>query len=1190
MGTAEQCFATYRGSRTYTTSPSPSPKTSSCWYVANLPLYAGVYLTVAILDPEAPVASPPPPYSPQHNESLARADVNSNLSPADSSRHSSHSNTPTSAYLPTSPQPLPTSQFPVPRQPSVVRNISGSSNFPPPPPLKPSSRPSSRLGSLLTGVATRRNAAFSPGQGIPSTNVQVGHAAQYEPSSSTPSALMPPAARRAASIGVISSAASSSSRATSHAGSRSPSQDRHWEPSRPLPGPPPGPPPSSSRSQSVSGVGELAARNLLAPAPRPRTRQAPPLGTTLGPVPPTPAGWVDDGVVPDIHRGVGNLHVDTAGLTGSNMARTDSSTDVHQSQLNTAGGLNRSSALRDASAKGLRERRTATRSNRSSLADMSALSINSNNPWLNSLKSSPQTWHDGRPLDTAETTPDDIVDREYRKAIGLSPAADSEYTTSTGSQHSTPKAAESANFKVPSPYISQTPPWSAGGGPSSPTMQTNPSMFMPTKSLPTPPLGQSRRLSGPTTRPISHVLHSNKDETPIPSFALSNERRAAALSPRTSASNDLYDAEAFMADCARRHEVFIRAEQAASNDDIRLQLFADYILEESRIRRERYARVFDSETFDSQAVRNRLFEQTSKEQRRISGVLRLVTTSPVAIQPPIEQEVKNSVPNTNAYHPALSPIVSMGDEQSSRGRAPSRWWESQPDSNSEGQRKALERSKRESKYMGVSREAREAVQKITAQQAATGALHGYDSQMAEYPPEKQDISTLGFYDDGGPSPAIHTNSKLPNSPRLLDVSRFITLPPPYPRHHPAVNNSHPDLVVYRTAVRNMSDLDDVAQRKSRYQQSVSALRTEHRRRMSDSRRTFRSEIREQVEAGSLSYAEAAEAEQAMQLDEQEQEKKAVKQEYDEFMDVVLNPLHNELNGRIEQLDKLIHGLQHRLITDAQSPNPDQTQEAGDEEPELLEKLTQLKWLFETREQIHRELFGLLTQRNETYKEIVLLPYRQSKNTEKLQSTEAFFAHDNQERLATFENDALTRYQNLFAIVDENVNRGVEMQSSAFWDIAPGLEDLLQKIPEDLRDFEGIQIPETELAENKAYHDHPLQYLYTLLLHAERSAYQFIEAQTNLHCLLHEVKGGVVTARFRVLGSQDPHAGERKALEEDDLTRELQGKVSMVENIWTEALGSRIMGTRERVKKFLEAEGGWCEELEGEGDLAGPEEE
>lgn len=1134
-------------------------------------------LSLTTPDPEAPVASPPPPYSPKPNETTARTDPISNLSPAESSRHSSHSNTPTSAYLPASPQVLATSQFPPPRQPSAVRNSTTSSNFPPPPPLKANSRPSSRLGNLLTGVANRRNAAFSPGQGIAPPAVQSPPVAQYEPSPAPHSILMPPATRRAVSIGPISTA-SSSSRATSQADSRSPSRDRHWEPSRPLPGPPPGPPPNSSRSQSVSGVGDVAARNLLAPAPRPKARQAPPLGTSLGPVPPTPAGWVDDGTPQDMHRGVGNLHVDTAGLTGSNMARIDSNTDTNQSQPNTGTGLNRSSAFRDASAKGLRERRTATRSNRSSIADMSALSINSNNPWLNSVKSSPQTMQDPRRLDTAETTPDDTIDREYRKAVGLSPAT-SEHTTSTESQHSTPKAAESAKFKVPPAYVSQTPPWSAGAGPSSPTIQTNPSMFMPTKSLPTPPLGRSRKLSGPITRPISHILHSPNDETSTPSLSPSTERRAPMFARREPESIDLTDDEAFVAECSRRHETFLQAEQAASTDSARLQLFADYILEESRIRRNRYANAFTSSAFDAQAIRNGLFEQRSQSHRRASGVLRLVTTSPEATEPPLEQDIRTGPPHTNAYHPALSPIVSMGDELSSRGRTPSRWWESQPDSNSEGQRRTLERSKRESKYMGVSREAREAIQRVTDQHPPTDAVNGHDSQTTEYPPEKQDISTLGFYDDSRPSPALHADSKLPNSPRQLDVSRFITLPPPYPRHHPAVNNSHPDLVLYRTAVRNMSDLGDVSERKSRYQQSVSALRTEHRRRMSDSRRTFKSEIREQVEAGSLSYAEAAEAEQAMQLEEQDQEKKAIKQEYDEFTDVVLNPLHNMLNGRIEQLDRLITGLQHRLITDAQTPNPDQTQEAGDEEPELLEKLTQLKWLFETREQIHREIFSLLTQRNETYKEIVLLPYRQTNNTDKLRSTEAFFAHDNQQRLATFENDALTRHQNFYAIVDDNVTRGVEMQSSAFWDIAPGLEDLLQKIPEQLQDFEGIQIPEDEFSENDTYHDHPLQYLYSLLLHAERSAYQFIEAQTNLHCLLHEVKGGVVTARFRVLGSSDPHADERKAQEEEDLTKELQTKVSMIENIWTEALGSRIQGTRERVRKFLERAGGWSEEMD-----------
>ena len=1134
----------------------------------------------AVIDPEGPVSSPPPPYSPNADEPLGRQDPGSNLSPADSARHSSFNSTPTSAYLPASPHLPGTSQFAPPRQSSTVRNSSTPTVFPPPPPLRPNARHSSRLGNLLTGVANRRNTTFSPGQGITPSSLPSHSVVQYEPSPPPPSIPMPPAGRRAASVGVVSTA-SSSSRPTSHADNRSPSQDRRWERSRPLPGPPPGPPPNSSRSQSASGVGDATARNLLAPAPRPKARQAPALGTSLDPVPPTPAGWVEDGTFQDLNRGVGNLHVDTAGLTGSTIAPVESNTDSSQSQPNTGSGLNRSSAFRGPSAKGLRERRTATRSTRMSITDLSALSINSNNPWPNSVRSSPQARQDRHRLDTAETTPDDVVDREHRKAVGLSPA-DTEHTTSTGSQHSTPKAVGSATFKIPAPYVSQTPPWSAGTGSSSPAIQTNPSTFMHAKSLPTPPLVQSRRLSGPITRPISHILHSPIDETSIPSLSPSIERRARTFTRPQSGIIDLSEDEAFMAECNRRHETFLRAERAAPNDSAKLQLFADYILEESRIRRNRYIGAFTSNAFDAQAIRNGLFEQKTPSQRRASGVLRLVTTSSEAIESPREPDSRSGVLPGSAYQPALSPIMSMGDELSSRGRAPSRWWESQPSSDSDGQRKALERSTRESKYMGVSRKAREAIQRDADQHTVNDAVPSYSAEAAEYPPEKQDISTLGFYDDGQPSPAFQSNSKLPGSPRRLDISRFITLPPPYPRHHPAVNNNHPDLVDYRTAVRNMSDLSDVSERRTRYQQSVNALRTEHRRRMSDSRRTFKSEIREQVEAGSLSYAEAAEAEQAMQLEEHDQEKKAVKQEYDEFTDVVLNPLHNMLNGRVQQLDLLISGLQHKLVTDAQSPNPDHTQEAGDEEPELLEKLTQLKWLFETREQVHREIFNLLTQRNETYKEILLLPYRQINNTDKLRSTDAFFVQDNQERLATFENEALMRYQKFYAIVEDNVTRGVEMQSSTFWDIAPGLEDLLQKIPEQLHDFEGIQIPETEFAENQAYRDHPLQYLYSLLLHAERSTYQFIEAQVNLHCLLHEVKGSVVTARFRALGSDDSLGSERKAQEEEDLTRELQQKVSMVEDIWTEALGSQIQGTRARVRQHLEKEGGWCDEIEVSG--------
>lgn len=383
----------------------------------------------------------------------------------------------------------------------------------------------------------------------------------------------------------------------------------------------------------------------------------------------------------------------------------------------------------------------------------------------------------------------------------------------------------------------------------------------------------------------------------------------------------------------------------------------------------------------------------------------------------------------------------------------------------------------------------------------------------------------------------------------------------------------------------MSDLSEVTTRKSRYNASLEALRNDSKQKITDSRWTFKSSIHAQIEAGSISYAEAAEAEEALKVSENAAEKQRVQSEFDSFQDVVLNPLHDMLNDRLTRLSGHINDLQHMLFSDAQALNPDHTQEAGDEEPELLEKLTQLKWLFEIREQIHRAIFDLLTQRNDTYREIVLLPYRQANNTEKVYGTESFFVQDGKDRQASFETESLDRYRTFLQIVAENVSRGVEMQSSAFWDIAPGLLDLLQKIPEDLRDFEGIRIPEQELEENEAYYRFPFQYLYSLLTHAERSAYQFIESQTNLQCLLHEVKTGVLTSRYRAIEAQKAKDGqdnahlaqevdELRSQEEAKLDSDLQQTVSMIEGQWLEALGSQLQGTKERTKNYLVAEGGW----------------
>jgi hypothetical protein len=368
--------------------------------------------------------------------------------------------------------------------------------------------------------------------------------------------------------------------------------------------------------------------------------------------------------------------------------------------------------------------------------------------------------------------------------------------------------------------------------------------------------------------------------------------------------------------------------------------------------------------------------------------------------------------------------------------------------------------------------------------------------------------------------------------------------------------------------------------------NMEALRKDTEQRILDSRATFRSNIRAQIEDGSISFAEAAEAEQALKLEEHELEKQRVQAAFDSFQDVVLNPLHELLNERISQADSCLRELGNQITMDGQSLNPNQTQEEGDEQPELLERLTQLKWLFEARENNHREVFALLSERNEKFKAIVMLPYRQANNKIKMRDTEAFFAADNHERCVAFESEALTRHQNFLEIIDANVGRGVELQLSAFWDIAPDLLEVLQSIPDDLRTFQGIEVPDAELTENPSYHRFPLQYLYSLVSHAERSTYQFIESQTNLLCLVHEAKTGVMAAEFKLREGQSlatpgglaSNAREEivqaKNEREKALTLGLKEQVSTIEEQWVEALGSQLASTKQRIKTCLIEDGGW----------------
>lgn len=426
-------------------------------------------------------------------------------------------------------------------------------------------------------------------------------------------------------------------------------------------------------------------------------------------------------------------------------------------------------------------------------------------------------------------------------------------------------------------------------------------------------------------------------------------------------------------------------------------------------------------------------------------------------------------------------------------------------------------------------------------------------------------------------------------PYKLDVSRLVTLPPPYPRHHPAVNNSHPDLGAIRANLRALQDPADADVIKESYRARSDALTEKGVKGANDRRAELRSEIQDKIVQGDMTFGEAAQAEAEFDATEAQITQRRIQQDFDMFQKDVMTPLHALLSERVRKATASIEQLKSGLLNEAQASSPNQTQEEGDEQPELLEKLTLLKWLFEAREQLHRELLELEVQRNNLYKTLVLTPYVAAKNHEKVREAEDFFAKDAQERRVTCEKHALKRFEAFLAVVEENVTRGVEDQLSAFWDIGPSLLAIVQKVPETLRDDFQILIPPMEFQENPIYHEHPLQYLYTLLSHAQKSAYQFIESQTNLFCLLHEVKSGVMTANTKLLGTQRVLEGEdRQSVEtemsmigrdeEQRLTEDLKDKVNLVEEQWREALGKGIEDCMDRVQVFLLERGGWDESL------------
>ncbi|KAF2830638.1 hypothetical protein CC86DRAFT_367357 [Ophiobolus disseminans] len=1205
---------------------------------------------------EAAMPSPPPPYSPAQAQNISQT-----LTPSPQLQGNAFAlNHPPPPPIPTS---APSSARPISGYqsrpgsmviPSSATSMTSNPQFPPPPSRNGTGRSASRdkLSSKFSLSSFRnRNNDHSPApSAIESLHIHTSDAIQRAPASpglvaqraaphylNTPlperryspeheSPIRAPAARRAASAGVLGHGTEirtpiEQSPLVAQSG---------WGRHAPLPPPPPGPPPSSSRSQSVGpgGVAPVAesVREPTRPSAPPTRR---PGQTMLTPIPPTPLGWQEepsgDRTRSPAARG---LHIDTsprsirqhehdAPPSESGTLSISSGPTVTTSQSNDT--LYRTPSKRDISARGIRERRSESRAARERVEP-------SNNPWAQDLEAS-----SAKPanldLETGLARRGAVTKSTPRSSGAIRSPRSGHLFNDPGSSDSTPRMDV---YQRAAPLSAPTPPFSPGTDNLDRLHSQKPVASLPSKALPTPPIRTYADEDGTILTIESGVSNRSISQMSIQSMPGVDSSTASTPKPATR--------DAFAQASTERHRVFIEKEMAAETDQDRLELFAEFIVTESRLRRDRYSSAFDSMAGDIMDLTRDLWRSHGNTGRRsatpsaqntpsiLSGRRSQASiaggspdtrpsnsmpttaaspassmgnftphTEPASPSSASSQKARDATWNNN-YHPSLSPIPSMAmstipDEQDSRGRSASRWWESDTGSSAGGGRR-LERSKRESKYMSLQKEARESLQWVGEDQQTPKQRAGSSSRQMygpdEYPPEKvgsheefpqQSQHSHGYY---------QTNTPSKPDPRKLDVSRLVTLPPSYPRHHPAVNNSHPDLTTIRSSLRTISDLEDVKNTKNAFAAKIEARKEQENTSLSERRAELRYNIQDNVRTGVMTFADAAKAEAEFDIRENQRAQDVVQWVFDTFQTEVANSLHAMFCERITRVSASMEHLKGRLSSEAQETNPNQTQEEGDEKPELLEMLTLLKWLFEAREQLHKELFELEDERNDLYRDIIVLPYVQAKNEQKVKEAISFFRRDAQDRKVTFEKDILKRYEDVMGVIEQNVTRGVEAQLSAFWDIAPGLLAIVQQVPPRLQKFE-VLVPPQEYEETPAYHDFPLQYLYSLLAHAGRSAYQFIESQINLLCLLHEVKTGVMTAGSRLLETQRLLEGEdlagvdqeMKAIRADEerrLTDDLKEKVGLVESQWNAALGQGLEDCKTRVQDYLTEQGGWDDSL------------
>lgn len=694
----------------------------------------------------------------------------------------------------------------------------------------------------------------------------------------------------------------------------------------------------------------------------------------------------------------------------------------------------------------------------------------------------------------------------------------------------------------------------------------------PPKQLPTPPPAEGGR-----SRPVSHLLH-------LPNMSPLNMKLQAPL------MEDEETMDGFYVAALERHRKVIRAESAAVSDEKRVKVWLDFVVGECRLREERYpgaCKKMKAAIMAQLATAFQVPEGPTQELSPISPVQRGLDED---VEMGNSEEASRRRPDSQWWGQYINGSAMGGnreaalearirDEESSRGRTSSRWWEASIEG---GSRADSDHFAVRSDGMGdeefgfnrnrYSRAPRASLREI-AEHVTTprNSMHPADYVgSSAYPPDRK-------YSRSRSRPAASRTRSIParHVKTSLDIAPLLTLLPPYPRQYPAVNNAHPQLAVFRNLVRTLNDLTTVNAVKRDFN-AASTARKEAFAIEALKRRNQHSEYIQQLyttrngngngPSKRFSFDQLESLNSDFQAREDNLSEEALKSEFDLFQSQVVDVAHSDLQERIVAASAAYSDLVKEIKSSADAPRGGQ--EEGDEVPEILEKLTCLKWLFDVREQLHREISDLLAERNRRYKEVVITPFFVSREADKIREAEEFFARDENARRLAADKESHARYGGFLDIVESNVIKGVEKQISAFWEVAPLIMECFEKIPVDLTNVHPI-VPPEEFHENPAYLREPLRYLLAKIVQAEKSVYQFVEGQTNLLCLLHEIKTLNVAAGWKVKFSNDQRKqDEGRRREEQVLTEDLKEKVKMLESEWQESLGSVCEEIKERVGRCV----------------------